>query len=104
MIDFMLNGQPCQSEASPETSVLELLRETLGVTGTKEGCASGDCGACTVAIGEPGPDGELRYHSANACITPAHQLNGRYLVTVDGLAQGDALHPAQAAMVECHGS
>ena len=104
MIDFMLNGQPCRSEASPETSVLELLRETLGVTGTKEGCASGDCGACTVAIGEPGPDGELRYHSANACITPAHQLNGRYLVTVDGLAQGDALHPAQAAMVACHGS
>ncbi|MGR2737158.1 xanthine dehydrogenase small subunit [Billgrantia sp. Q4P2] len=104
MIDFMLNGQPCRSEASPETSVLELLRETLGVTGTKEGCASGDCGACTVAIGEPGPDGELRYHSANACITPAHQLNGRYLVTVDGLAQGEALHPAQAAMVECHGS
>ncbi|MBW6393449.1 xanthine dehydrogenase small subunit [Billgrantia antri] len=104
MIDFMLNGQPYRSEASPETSVLELLRETLGVTGTKEGCASGDCGACTVAIGEPGPDGELRYHSANACITPAHQLNGRYLVTVDGLAQGDALHPAQAAMVACHGS
>ncbi|MCE8031892.1 xanthine dehydrogenase small subunit [Halomonas sp. MCCC 1A11057] len=104
MIDFMLNGQPCRSEASPETSVLELLRETLAVTGTKEGCASGDCGACTVAIGEPGPDGELHYHSANACITPAHQLNGRHLVTVDGLAQGDALHPAQAAMVACHGS
>ncbi|MGQ4877046.1 xanthine dehydrogenase small subunit [Billgrantia sp. LNSP4103-1] len=104
MIDFMLNGQPRRSEASPETSVLELLRETLNVTGTKEGCASGDCGACTVAIGEPGPDGELRYHSANACITPAHQLHGRYLVTVDGLAQGDNLHPAQAAMVEGHGS
>ena len=104
MIDFMLNGQPRQSEASPETSVLELLRETLGVTGTKEGCASGDCGACTVAIGEPGPDGTLRYHSANACITPAHQLNGRHLVTVEGLAQGDAIHPAQAAMVACHAS
>lgn len=104
MIDFMLNGRPCRSEATPETSVLELLRETLGATGTKEGCASGDCGACTVAIGEPGPDGELRYHSANACITPAHQLNGRYLVTVEGLAQGESLHPAQAAMVECHGS
>ncbi|WP_104203512.1 xanthine dehydrogenase small subunit [Billgrantia saliphila] len=104
MIDFMLNGQPRRCEATPETSVLELLRETLGVTGTKEGCASGDCGACTVAIGEPGPDGELRYHSANACITPAHQLNGRHLVTVDGLAEGEALHPAQAAMVACHGS
>lgn len=104
MIDFLLNGQPRQCEAAPETSVLELLRETLGATGTKEGCASGDCGACTVAIGETGPDGELRYHSANACITPAHQLNGRHLVTVDGLADGNQLHPAQAAMVKCHGS
>ncbi|MFY0990219.1 xanthine dehydrogenase small subunit [Halomonas sp. C05BenzN] len=104
MIDFLLNGQPRQSEASPDTSVLELLRETLGRTGTKEGCASGDCGACTVAIGEAGPDGRVRYHSANACITPAHQLHGRHLVTVEGLAEGERLHPAQAAMVECHGS
>ncbi|PMR69843.1 xanthine dehydrogenase small subunit [Halomonas heilongjiangensis] len=104
MIDFLLNGQPRHCEASPETSVLELLRESLGQTGTKEGCASGDCGACTVAIGETGPDGRVRYHSANACITPAHQLHGRQLVTVEGLADGERLHPAQAAMVECHGS
>ena len=105
MIDFMLNGQPCRSEATPDTSVLELLRDTLGFTGTKEGCASGDCGACTVAIGEPGPNGELHYRSINACITPAHQLNNRHLVTVEGLAQGpDRLYPAQAAMVECHAS
>ncbi|PMR77544.1 xanthine dehydrogenase small subunit [Billgrantia endophytica] len=104
MIDFMFNGQPCHCEATPETSVLELLRDTLGSTGTKEGCASGDCGACTVAIGETSPDGKLHYHSANACITPAHQLNGRHLVTVDGLANGENLHPAQAAMVQNHGS
>ncbi len=104
MIDFMLNGQPRHCEAPPDTSVLELLRETLGQTGTKEGCASGDCGACTVAIGEAGPDGRVHYHSANACITPAHQLQGRHLVTVEGLAQGEALHPAQAAMVACHAS
>ena len=104
MIDFVLNGQPRQCEATPDTSVLDLLRETLGAKGTKEGCATGDCGACTVAIGEPGSDGKLRYHSANACITPAHQLQGRHLVTVEGLAEGNALHPAQAAMVECHGS
>ncbi|WP_299312452.1 xanthine dehydrogenase small subunit [uncultured Halomonas sp.] len=104
MIDFHLNGQPRRCEASPDASVLELLRETLGQTGTKEGCASGDCGACTVAIGEAGPDGRVRYHSANACITPAHQLQGRALVTVEGLARGEALHPAQAAMVACHAS
>ncbi len=104
MIDFLLNGQPRHCEVTPDTSVLELLRDTLGQTGTKEGCASGDCGACTVAIGEAGPEGQVRYQAANACITPAHQLHGRQLVTVEGLAQGETLHPAQAAMVACHGS
>ncbi len=104
MIDFLLNGQPRRCEASPDTSVLELLRDTLGQTGTKEGCASGDCGACTVAIGEGDAAGKTRYHAANACITPAHQLQGRALVTVEGLARGETLHPAQAAMVEHHGS
>ncbi|WP_075880190.1 xanthine dehydrogenase small subunit [Vreelandella massiliensis] len=104
MIDFLLNGQPRSVAATPDTSVLELLRDTLGQTGTKEGCASGDCGACTVAVGEADEAGKMHYHSANACIMPAHQLQGRHLVTVEGLADGDSLHPAQAAMVACHGS
>ncbi|SFT64060.1 xanthine dehydrogenase small subunit [Halomonas saccharevitans] len=105
MIDFHLNGrrQRC-ADVRADESVLELLRTTLGQTGTKEGCASGDCGACTVAIGEPDASGELVYHSANACITPAHQLEGCHLVTVEGLAEGERLHPAQAAMVDCHAS
>ncbi|MDX1466421.1 MAG: xanthine dehydrogenase small subunit, partial [Halomonas sp.] len=105
MIDFHLNGrrQRC-ADVRADESVLELLRTTLGQTGTKEGCASGDCGACTVAIGEPDAGGELVYRSANACITPAHQLQGCHLVTVEGLAEGERLHPAQAAMVDCHGS
>ncbi|WP_417330187.1 xanthine dehydrogenase small subunit [Halomonas cupida] len=104
MIEFHLNGRPQRVQADAHLSVLELLREQLLLTGTKEGCASGDCGACTVAIGEVTADGELRYHSANACIMPAHQLQGRHLVTVEGLADGEQLHPCQAAMVECHGS
>ncbi|MBD3894411.1 xanthine dehydrogenase small subunit [Halomonas sp. ML-15] len=105
MIDFYLNGKRQRCDDVPaDTSILELLRTRLGQTGTKEGCASGDCGACTVAIGEPGDGDTLRYHAANGCITPAHQLDGCHLVTVEGLARGDALHPAQAAMVECHGS
>ena len=105
MIDFYLNGrrQRC-ADVRTDESVLELLRHHLGQTGTKEGCASGDCGACTVAIGEPDAAGELTYHNANACITPAHQLQGCHLVTVEGLASGERLHPAQAAMVDCHGS
>lgn len=105
MIDFYLNGRRRQCvDIGVDTSVLELLRGPLGQTGTKEGCASGDCGACTVAIGEPDANGELVYHSANACIVPAHQLDGCHLTTVEGLARGDALHPVQAAMVDCHAS
>ncbi len=105
MIDFYLNGKRRQcADIPPDCSMLELLRGPLGHTGTKEGCASGDCGACTVAIGEPTADGSLNYHTVNACITPAHQAQGAHLVTVEGLSRGDALHPAQAAMVECHAS
>ncbi|WP_136064709.1 xanthine dehydrogenase small subunit [Modicisalibacter radicis] len=105
MIEFYLNGRRRQCvDIGADTSVLELLRGPLGQTGIKEGCASGDCGACTVAIGEPDADGELAYHSANACIVPAHQLDGSHLATVEGLARGDALHPVQAAMVDCHAS
>ncbi|AJY50544.1 MULTISPECIES: xanthine dehydrogenase small subunit [Halomonadaceae] len=102
-IAFLLNGAPHQCEVSPNTSTLTLLREHLALTGTKEGCASGDCGACTVAIGEQNADTHT-FTSANACITPAHQLQGRHLVTVEGLAKEGRLHPAQEAMIECHGS
>ncbi|CEP35965.1 MULTISPECIES: xanthine dehydrogenase small subunit [unclassified Halomonas] len=102
-IAFLLNGTPQRCDVSPDTSILTLLREHLAQTGTKEGCASGDCGACTVAISEP-TSGTHRYTSANACITPAHQLQGRHLVTVEGLSEQGHLHPAQEAMIECHGS
>ncbi|MCA1771552.1 MAG: FAD binding domain-containing protein [Halomonas sp.] len=102
-IEFLLNGTPKQCDVPPDTSILTLLRDHLGMTGTKEGCASGDCGACTVAIRNPS-DVEACFQSINACITPAHQLNCRHLVTIEGLAQGNQLHPAQQAMVECHGS
>ncbi|OWV29612.1 xanthine dehydrogenase small subunit [Halomonas campaniensis] len=102
-IAFLLNGTPQRCNVSPDTSILTLLREHLAQTGTKEGCASGDCGACTVAIGEP-TAGTQSFTSANACITPAHQLQGRHLVTVEGLSEKGRLHPAQEAMIECHGS
>ncbi|WP_301585141.1 xanthine dehydrogenase small subunit [Halomonas alkaliantarctica] len=102
-IEFLLNGTPHQRDVSPDTSILTLLRDYLGITGTKEGCASGDCGACTVAINNPS-DAQSRFLSVNACITPAHQLHGQHLITVEGLATEGNLHPAQRAMVECHGS
>lgn len=102
-IEFLLNGTPKQCDVSPDTSILTLLRDILGATGTKEGCASGDCGACTVALRDPNSvDGG--FQSLNACITPAHQLQGQHLITIEGLASADQLHPAQQAMIECHGS
>ena len=102
-IAFLLNGTSQRCDVSPDTSILTLLREHLGQTGTKEGCASGDCGACTVAVGDVAGDIHA-FASANACITPAHQLQNKHLVTVEGLAKGGNLHPAQQAMIECHGS
>ena len=85
-------------------TVLEYLRTRLRRTGSKEGCAEGDCGACTVVVADAGPDGRLRHRAINACILFVHQLDGKALFTVDDLADGDRLHPVQQAMVETHGS
>ncbi|RKR03467.1 xanthine dehydrogenase small subunit [Kushneria sinocarnis] len=105
MLTFTLNGRPCSFDAvAPETTALALLRGRAGACGTKEGCASGDCGACTIAIGTRNDRGGRHYHSANACITPVHQLQGQAVVTVEGLAHGDGLHPVQQAMVDQHAS
>ncbi|WP_447556234.1 xanthine dehydrogenase small subunit [Vreelandella sp. EE22] len=102
-VEFLLNGTSRHCDVPPDTSILTLLREELGYTGTKEGCASGDCGACTVAIRNPDGSQE-KFSSLNACITPAHQLHGRHLVTVEGLEGESGLHPAQQTMIECHAS
>ena len=88
----------------PDRTLLEVLREDLGATGTKEGCGEGDCGACTVVIAEPHAGG-LRYRAINSCIRLAHSVDGMALWTVEDLAADDGtLHPAQEAMVQSHGS
>ncbi|HEY8027158.1 MAG TPA: xanthine dehydrogenase small subunit [Burkholderiaceae bacterium] len=85
-------------------TVLQHLREDLHCTGTKEGCAEGDCGACTVVIGEL-QNGEVQLRSVNSCIQLVPTLDGKALFTVEDLKQADeSLHPVQQAMVECHGS
>jgi xanthine dehydrogenase small subunit len=92
------------TNVAPDRTLLEVLREDLGCTGTKEGCGEGDCGACTVVIAEP-HDGGLRYRAINSCIRLAHSVDGMALWTVEDLAADDgSLHPAQEAMVQAHGS
>ncbi len=89
---------------SPTRTVLQHLREDLHCTGTKEGCAEGDCGACTVVLGEL-RDGELQLKTVNSCIQLLPTLDGKALFTVEDLKRPDGtLHPVQQAMVECHGS
>jgi len=90
-IRFRLNGRSRAVDAPPMERLLDLLRERCGATGTKEGCGEGECGACAVLV-----DGEL----VNSCLTPACQVEGREVTTVEGLADGDRLHPLQQAFWE----
>ena len=92
----------------PNRTLLEVLREDLHCTGTKEGCGEGDCGACTVVIGKA--DGErVKYSAINSCIRLAHSIEGMAIWTAEDIGEavergGKRLHPAQQAMVDCHGS
>src|SRR5689334_20718044 len=106
--DFSLNGQLIRVEnISPNTTLLEFLRAT-GRTGTKEGCAEGDCGACSVAILERDANGKNTFRAINSCLIPICLLAGREVISVEGVALGARcemkLHPVQQKMVECHGS
>jgi xanthine dehydrogenase small subunit len=94
--------------AAPTRTVLEWLREDRRCTGTKEGCAEGDCGACTVVVGRLGANDELQLEPINACIQLLPMLDGLALFSVEDVAgidgQASALHPVQQALVDCHGS
>jgi xanthine dehydrogenase small subunit len=109
-IHFLHRGAVVEvGNASPTRTVLEWLREDARCTGTKEGCAEGDCGACTVVLGELNDEGALALSAVNACIQFLPTLDGKALFTVEDLkvmqkGGADELHPVQRAMVECHGS
>jgi xanthine dehydrogenase small subunit len=91
-------------DAPPTTTLLQYLRDSLGRTGTKEGCAEGDCGACTVLVGEVEGD-RIAYRAVNSCIRFLPTLDGCEVVTVEQVADpGAAPHPVQQAMTDCHGS
>ena len=88
----------------PDRTLLEVLREDLHLSATKEGCGEGDCGACTVVLGEA-VDGQLRYRAINSCIRLAHSVDGMAVYTAEDITSPSGeLHPAQEALVQCHGS
>jgi xanthine dehydrogenase small subunit len=104
-LDFLLNGERVSlARANPTRTLLAWLRERRRLAGTKEGCAEGDCGACTVVLADLDLAGKLRYQPVNACILCIGALEGKEVITVEGLKKGQSLHPVQQAMVECHGS
>ena len=90
-----VNGAEATLRAYPFARLLDVLREGLGLTGTKEGCGEGECGACSVIMG-----GEL----VNSCLIPVAQAEGAEILTVEGVADGERLHAVQRAMVECGGA
>jgi xanthine dehydrogenase small subunit len=103
-IRFRLNGRDVEAAGvDPNVTLLHWLRSS-GLTGSKEGCAEGECGACAVAFVTTGPDGRTRYESVNSCLVLLGAAHGRELVSVEGIAASDVLHPVQDAIAKGGGS
>src|SRR5580704_16323004 len=104
VFEFVLNGRPVRvAGTSPNTTLLEFLRGS-GLTGSKEGCAEGDCGACSVAVIESDARGRALVRAINSRLTPVCLLAGREVISVEGVGGGRGLHPVQRQMAERHGS
>lgn len=95
LISLTVNGAPCSVETFPMKRLLDVLREDLGLTGTKEGCGEGECGACSVLI-----DGEL----VNSCLVPVGQLAGATVETIEGVTESGSARPVQQAFAHCGGA
>ena len=93
-ITFTINGQSQTLTIQPWRTLLEVIREDLQLTGTKEGCGQGECGSCTVIMGGK---------TINSCLVPAVEADGQEIITIEGLSNGDVLHPIQEAFMEHSG-
>ena len=94
-VNCSVNGEKRQLDAFPMERLLDVLREQLHLTGTKEGCGEGECGACSVMI-----DGAI----VNSCLVPVAQVEGAKIKTIEGVADGDQLHAVQQAFIDCGGA
>jgi len=94
-IEFSVNGEKRRVEAHPMARLLDVLREQLHLTGTKEGCGEGECGACSVFI-----NGKI----VNSCLVPVAQVAGAQIKTIEGVASGNQLHAVQQAFIDCGGA
>lgn len=90
-VNMFVNGKPVSLKVKPYARLLDVLREDLGLTGTKEGCGIGECGACTVIV-----DGE----TVNTCLTLAASMDGKHITTIEGLTENEKLHPIQEAFIK----
>ncbi|MCL5036235.1 MAG: (2Fe-2S)-binding protein [Chloroflexi bacterium] len=90
-IEFTINGEDRSADVPPHITLLRFIRESMGLTGTKEGCGNGECGACTVIMdGEP----------VRSCLVLAAEINGKEILTIEGLAKDGKLHPIQQAFID----
>ena len=94
-INCNVNGEKRVLQAHPMSRLLDVLREQLHLTGTKEGCGEGECGACSVMV-----DGRI----VNSCLVPVAQVDGASIKTIEGIASGDQLHAVQQAFIDCGGA
>jgi carbon-monoxide dehydrogenase small subunit len=94
-INFRVNGQKCSVEAYPMARLLDVLREQLHLTGTKEGCGEGECGACSVLIGD---------NLVNSCLVPMAQIEDASITTIEGIAADHRLHAVQESFIACGGA
>lgn len=92
-VNFILNGKPCEVSVKPHARLLDMLRDDLRLTGTKEGCKIGECGACTVIL-----DGK----AVTSCLVPAPSVEGKTVITIEGVGQDGKLDPVQEAVLENH--